>query len=104
TKAIEILTEKIKEETQEAQENYTLSLKQSKVYGLAVEQSSENFRIVKDKYDNNLANTSDLLEADVQQLQSKINLALSQADIALKYYQLQFASGKLINSFNLSTK
>jgi outer membrane protein len=104
TQAIAILNDKIKEETQEAQENYTLSLKQNKVYALAVEQSDENFRIVKDKYDNSLSTTNDLLEADVQQLQSKINLALSQADIALKYYQLQFASGKLINSFNLSTK
>ena len=100
---IAILSDKIKEETQQAQENYTLSLKQNKVYALAVEQSTENYRIIKDKYDNSLANTNDLLEADVQQLQSKINLALCQADIALKYYQLQFASGKLINSFNLST-
>jgi outer membrane protein TolC len=104
TQAIAILTDKIKEETQQAEENYNLSLKQNKVYALAVEQSDENYRIVKDKYDNNLSTTNDLLEADVQQLQSKINLALSQADIALKYYQLQFASGKLINSFNLSTK
>lgn len=102
--AIAILNDKIKEETQEAQENYNLSLKQNKVYSLAVEQSDENYRIVKDKYDNSLSTTNDLLEADVQQLQSKINLALSQADIALKYYQLQFASGKLINSFNISTK
>jgi outer membrane protein TolC len=102
--AIAILSDKIKEETQQAQENYILSLKQNKVYALAVEQSTENYRIIKDKYDNSLANTNDLLEADVQQLQSKINLALCQADIALKYYQLQFASGKLINSFNLSTK
>jgi outer membrane protein TolC len=101
--AIAILSDKIKEETQQAQENYMLSLKQNKVYALAVEQSTENYRIIKDKYDNSLANTNDLLEADVQQLQSKINLALCQADIALKYYQLQFASGKLINSFNLST-
>ena len=100
---IAILSDKIKEETQQAQENYTLSLKQNKVYALAEEQSTENYRIIKDKYDNSLANTNDLLEADVQQLQSKINLALCQADIALKYYQLQFASGKLINSFNLST-
>jgi len=104
TQAVAILTDKIKEETQEAQENYNLSLKQNKVYALAVEQSDENFRIVKDKYDNSLSTTNDLLEADVQQLQSKINLALSQADIALKYYQLQYVSGKLINSFNLSTK
>ena len=102
--AVTILTDKIKEETYEAQENYNLSLKQNVVYKQAVEQSTENFRIVKDKYDNSLSTTNDLLEADVQQLQTKINLALSQADIALKYYQLQFASGKLINSFNSSSK
>lgn len=100
--AIAILTDKIKEETHEAQENYNLSLKQNAVYSKAVEQATENYRIVKDKYDNSLSTTNDLLEADVEQLQTKINLALSQADIALKYYQLQFASGKLINSFNLS--
>ncbi len=100
--AISILTDKIKEETQEAQENYNLSMKQNVVYTQAVEQATENYRIVKDKYDNSLSTTNDLLEADVQQLQTKINLALSQADIALKYYQLQFAEGKLINSFNLS--
>lgn len=101
-KAVEILTDKIKEDTQEAQENYNLSLKQNLVYKQANEQGEENFRITKDKYDNSLSDTNDLLEADVQQLQTKINLALSQADIALKYYQLQFASGKLLNSFNLS--
>ncbi len=98
--AVAILTDKIKEETQQAQENYKLSMKQNVVYTQAVEQATENFRIVKDKYDNSLSTTNDLLEADVQQLQTKINLALSQADIALKYYQLQFAEGKLINSFN----
>ena len=101
-KAVEILSDKIKEETQEAQENYNLSLKQNLVYKQANEQGEENYRITKDKYDNSLSDTNDLLEADVQQLQTKINLALSQADIALKYYQLQFASGKLLNSFNLS--
>lgn len=100
---VAILSDKIKEESQQAQENYSLSLKQNKVFALALEQSTENFRIIKDKYDNSLANTNDLLDADFQQLQCKINLALCQADIALKYYQLQFASGKLINSFNLTT-
>lgn len=101
-KAVAILTDRIKEETHEAQENYNLSLKQNEVYKQAEIQGTENYRIVKDKYDNSLSDTNDLLEADVQQLQTKINLALSQADIALKYYQLQFASGKLISSFNLA--
>jgi hypothetical protein len=30
---------------------------------------SENYRIIKDKYDNGLSDTNDLLEADVEQLQ-----------------------------------
>ena len=102
--AVSMMNDKIKEEVQQAQENYNLSEKQNVVYKQAVEQATENYRIVKDKYDNSLSTTNDLLEADIQQLQTKINLALSQADIALKYYQLQFASGKLINSFNLTQK
>lgn len=101
-KAVEILSEKIKEEKYQASQNYELSLKQNAVYQQAAIQGIENYRIIKDKYDNSLSTTNDLLEADVQQLQTKINLALSQADIALKYYQMQFASGKLIQSFNLS--
>jgi len=75
-------------------------MKQSVVYEKALEQATENYRIVKDKYDNSLADTTDLLEADNQQLQAKINQALSKADIAQKYYELQFANGKLINSLS----
>ncbi|MGL2964366.1 TolC family protein [Flavobacterium sp. RSB2_4_14] len=100
--AVEFKSDQIKEEVFQAQENYNLSLKQSTVYDKAVIQATENYRIVKDKYDNNLSTTNDLLEADYDQLQSKINQALSKADIAQKYYELQFASGKLINSFNIT--
>ncbi len=102
--SVKILSEKIKEEIFEADENYKLSVKQNKVYIEAVAQSGENFRIVKDKFDNNLSNTNDLLEADAQQLNAKINMALSEADLALRYYQSQFANGKLINSLNLNLK
>jgi outer membrane protein len=97
-----LLSDQIKEEVFLAKENYSLSLKQSAVYEKALEQATENYRIVKDKYDNNLADTNDLLEADNQQLQAKINQALSKADIAQKYYELQFANGKLINSLNIT--
>lgn len=97
-----LLSDQIKEEAFLAKENYSLSLKQSAVYEKALEQATENYRIVKDKYDNNLADTNDLLEADNQQLQAKINQALSKADIAQKYYELQFANGKLINSLNIT--
>jgi outer membrane protein TolC len=44
-----------------------------------VEQASENYRIIKDKYDNGLSDTNDLLEADVEQLGSNINKTLARA-------------------------
>lgn len=100
----DILTDQIKVEVQEAQENYALSQKQYKVYQEAVTQASENYRIVKDKYDNGLSDTNDLLEADVQDLQAKLNEAFSKADIAQSYFELLNASGKLTDSFNLTPK
>lgn len=102
--AVSQLTDEIRQEVFEAQQNYELSQKQSKVYDSAVEQATENYRIVKDKYDNSLADTNDLLEADYQQLQAKINQALSKADVAQKYYELQFATGTLTSSLNITQK
>ncbi|NMH27976.1 TolC family protein [Flavobacterium silvaticum] len=98
----QVLTDEIKEEIVKAGEEYQLSLKQDKVYTEAEEQAAENYRIVKDKYDNGLVDTNDLLDADVDDLTSKINRAYSQANIALKYYELLDANGQLIQSFNLN--
>lgn len=98
----EILTDAIKMEILKANEEYELSLKQDKVYKEAVVQATENYRIVKDKYDNGLSETKELLDADVEQLSSKINLAYAKANVALKYYELLNASGQLIQSFNLT--
>ena len=98
-----ILTDYIKSQVQKAIEDYDLALKQSVVYGQAVEQSSENFRIIKDKYDNGLSDTNDLLEADVEQLSSKINKALAKANTIQKYYELLSVTGQLSQTFT-STK
>jgi outer membrane protein TolC len=68
-----MLTDDIKIQVQKAIEDYDLALKQDLVYKQAVEQASENYRIIKDKYDNGLSDTNDLLEADVEQLGSNIN-------------------------------
>src|SRR5690606_13657767 len=58
-------------------------------------QAQENYRIVKDKYDNGVADTDDLLEADVQLLQSEINLAIGKANTVEKHYDLLLANGQL---------
>lgn len=102
TQSEAILSENIKVQVQQAIENYNLALKQNLVYEQAIGQASENYRIVKDKYDNGLSNTTDLLEADVEQLNSKINYAYSRANIMLKYYEMQSASGQLTQSFQLT--
>ena len=97
----EILKENIKIEVQNTIENYNLALKQNLVYEQAIVQATENFRIVKDKYDNGLSNTNELLEADYEQLNSKINFAFTKANIMLKYYEMIHATGQLVSSFNL---
>ena len=98
----EILTDYIKGQVQKAIEDYDLALKQNIVYLQAVDQATENYRIVKDKYDNGLSDTNDLLEADVDQLNARINTALARANIIQKYYELLSATGQLSQSFNLS--
>jgi hypothetical protein len=45
-----MLTDYIKIQVQQAMEDYELAIKQDIVYE-AVEQASENYRIIKDKYD-----------------------------------------------------
>lgn len=94
---IEIANDRVKMQIQQANENFYLAQNQEKVYAQAVEQANENYRIVKDKYNNGVADTDDLLEADVQQLQSKINEALSKANVIEKYYDLLLANGQLIS-------
>ncbi|MBC7605529.1 MAG: TolC family protein [Burkholderiales bacterium] len=108
SKAVEVekqqalLKDNIKFEITQAREEYALSLKQDQVYSEAVAQATENYRIVKDKYDNGLSNTNDLLEADVEQLGAQINQAYAKANVALKYYELLYTSGQLIESFKLT--
>lgn len=92
---IEIMNDRVKIQVQQATENYQLAQDQEKVYEQAVKQAGENYRIVKDKYDNGVADTDDLLEADVQQLQTRINEAVSKANVMEKYYDLLLANGQL---------
>ncbi len=94
------LTDQIKNQIVEAQENYDLAIKQDQLYKESVLQTTENYRIVKDKYDNGLVDTNDLLDANVQDLTAKINQAYAKANVVLKYYELLNATGQLTQSFN----
>ncbi|WP_348810979.1 TolC family protein [Flavobacterium maritimum] len=97
-----LLKDYIKVEVQKSIEDYDLALKQSAVLDQAVEQASENYRIIKDKYESGLSDTNDLLEADVDQLTSRINKMLTKVTIIQKYYELLSVTGQLSQTFNLS--
>jgi outer membrane protein len=78
-------------------ENVLLSQKKTEVYKKAVIQAEENYRITKNKYNNALVNTTELLEANVSLLQSQINLAVAKADVLLAYSKLLETTGILSN-------
>lgn len=93
TAAQALLHDNIKVQLYEAYEGYVLSLKKIDVLNIAVEQANENYRILKNKYDNSLATTTDLLDADVQQLQARLNYAYARADAVVAYNRLLQTAG-----------
>lgn len=97
---INMKTDQIKVDIENAKQDYQLAIKKYHVHTESQIQAEENYRIVKDKYDNGLADTNDLLEADVDQLQAKLNVAYAKADITQKYYELLAEKGQLNNTLN----
>lgn len=90
-----IVADQVRLEVTHAYHSYVLSTQKTKVFAQSVEQADENYRITKNKYDNNLATTTDLLDADVAQLQARLNYAFSKADAMVAYKKLQKAAGTL---------
>ena len=76
-------------------QNYLLSQKKIEVYNKALYQATENYRITKNKYDNSLVTTTDLLDAEVALLQAKLNLSNARVDALLAYYKLLQTAGLL---------
>ena len=93
-----LLYDAVKLQVNNSFENYLLSRKKTEVYEKAVFQAEENYRITKNKYENALVNTTELLDANVLLLQSKINLAVAKADVLLAYSELLETTGTLIGN------
>lgn len=91
----DLLNDAVRLQISQAYQNYLLSQKKIEVYAKSITQATENYRIIKNKYDNSLATATDLLDADVAQLQSKLNYAFAQSDALVAYNKLLQASGML---------
>ncbi|MBB1138115.1 TolC family protein [Myroides sp. WP-1] len=97
----QLVADGAKVEIEEAYNAYELVLKKNAVLAKALVQANENYRIVKDKYDNGLTDTDQLLEADVQQLQAQIDHMFGQADEMLTLYQYAYKTGKLVDNLDV---
>ncbi len=95
-----ILAERIDIQINQAYEAYLLSRRKIDVYAKAVEQSTENYRITKNKHDNNLVTTTELLEADIAQLQATLNYTFSKVDAAVAYNKLKQTAGTLLTDYH----
>jgi outer membrane protein TolC len=96
----EMLNDGIRLQVAQAYQTYLSATKKIDVYNKAVEQANENYRIVKNKYDNSLTTTTELLDADVAQLQAQLNYAFAKADAVVAYKRLQAAAGTLTYNTN----
>jgi outer membrane protein len=88
-----LLGDNVKLQINQAYFNYIVSIRKIDVYNQAMAQATENYRITKNKHENNLATTTDLLDADVAQLQAALNFAFSEADAFVTYNKLKQTAG-----------
>ena len=93
----EILNDNIRLQINQAYQSYLVSRKKIEVLEKSVIQATENYRITKNKYDNSLATTTELLDADVALLQSKLSVTNAKADSFLAYNKILYAAGILKN-------
>jgi outer membrane protein len=94
----ELLGDAIRLQVNRAYQNYLLAQKKIDVLQNAIDQATENYRIINNKYQNALATTTELLDADVAQLQAKLNYAFAKSDAVVAYDKLLQAAGLLQNT------
>jgi len=90
-----MLSDQIRLQVNETYQAYKLSEKRIQVYQKALVQSTENFRIIKNKYENTLATATDLLEAEVTQLQSRLMVVGATVDSIVAFNKLLQTTGIL---------
>ncbi len=90
-----LINDGIKLQLNKDYQNYLFAKKKINVYEKSISQATENYRITKNKYDNNLVTITDLLEADVSLLQAKLNASVAKADAALAYNKILSTAGTL---------
>jgi len=85
----------VKTEVHQSYMQFHLALDRIKVLQEAITQASENERVMESKFHNNLATTTDRIDAQTLLYQSRINLELAKSDATIAYYQLLKSIGHI---------
>ncbi len=99
TASEELLDDSIREQVHRAYLNWLYSQKKIEVVAQAQDVAAENLRIIKNKYNNSLATATELLDADVANLQARLNFLFAKADAIVVYSHLLEAAGDAEHGF-----
>jgi len=99
-----IVSDQMHLQVSQAYQTYLLSNKKIEVFNKAIEQANENYRSTQNKYTSNLVTTTDLLDADVAQLQAKLNYSFAKVDAVVAFKKLQQTAGVLLNNYQTTNK
>jgi outer membrane protein len=94
--SLEKLNDNIEVEVYQSYLNLVKSKEKVDVSKLSLEQASENYRITSEKYNEQLATSTDLIDAEVSELQAATNLTSSLIEYNLAKVRLEKAIGKRI--------
>jgi len=97
----EELYDEVRREVNQAYEALMTANKKIEVTQASIEQGQENYKIVKNKYDNSLLTVTDLLDANALMLQSQISYELAKADAIVAYNTLLERAGMLATTRNI---
>jgi outer membrane protein len=95
------LSDEVRMQINEAYGALLTANKKIEVSRTAIEQAEENYKIVKNKYDNSLLTVTDLLDANASMLQSEIDNQLAKADAIVAYNTLLQRAGVLATTRNI---
>lgn len=90
-----LISDAVKMEVNQGYLTYTNALEKVSVAQKAVTQADENYRVTLSRFNNSVALLTDLLDAEVLQLQARMNEASMQADAEVAYHKLLKAIGNL---------
>lgn len=91
----DIESDKVKAEVHQSYMQYHLALEKIKILQTSITQATENERVMESKFHNNLATTTDRIDAQTILYQSRISLELAKADATISYYGLLKSTGHI---------